>query len=222
MATPPKDPKAPAAKPKKPAPEAQSRDREATGRRFIEAAARVMAREGAGALGINAIAAEAGADKKLIYRYFGGLDGLLEALGAETGVWIGGLAPAAEGDYGQRMLAAFSAYADKLRGDTVLQKILAWELAGPSDALARIETARSRAMFGVMMKVRGDKTPPPGVDAPAVNAIVLAALNYMVLRGASMGNFSGLPLKTDDDWTRMMAAMQGLLAKAYAPNPAKT
>ncbi|HEV7691866.1 MAG TPA: helix-turn-helix domain-containing protein [Hyphomonadaceae bacterium] len=203
------------AKPKKPAPEASSRDREATEKRIIEAAARVMARDGAAALGINAIAAEAGADKKLIYRYFGGLDGLLEALGAETGVWIGELSPAAKGNYGQRMLAAFTAYADKLRGDAVLQKLLAWELAGPSPALARIEAARSKAMFGVMMKVRGEETPPPGADAPAINAIVLAALNYLVLRSASMGNFSGMPLKTEADWKRVTAALEGILAKVY-------
>jgi AcrR family transcriptional regulator len=203
------------AKAKKPAPEASSRDREATERRFIEAAARVMSRDGAGALGVNAIAAEAGADKKLIYRYFGGLDGLLEALGASTGVWIGELSPAAKGKYGQRMLAAFTAYADKLRGDPVLQKLLAWELAGPSPALARIEAARSKAMISVMMKVRGEETPPPGADAPAINAIVLAALNYLVLRSASMGNFSGLPLKTEADWKRVTAALEGILAKAY-------
>jgi AcrR family transcriptional regulator len=203
------------AKAKKSAAETSSRDREGTEKRIIEAAARVMARDGAASLGINAIAAEAGADKKLIYRYFGGLDGLLEALGAETGVWIGELSPAARGNYGQRMLAAFTAYADKLRGDAVLQKLLAWELAGPSPALARIEAARSKAMFGVMMKVRGEETPPAGADAPAVNAIVLAALNYLVLRSASMGNFSGLPLKTEADWKRVTAALEGILAKAY-------
>jgi AcrR family transcriptional regulator len=195
--------------------EPASRDREATEKRFIEAAARVMARDGAAALGINAIAAEAGADKKLIYRYFGGLDGLLEALGAETGVWIGDLSPDAKGDYGQRMLAALSAYAEKLRGDPVLQKLLAWELAGPSPALARIEAARSKAMFGVMQKVRGTTAPPPGADAPAINAIVLAALNYLVLRSASMGSFSGLPLKTKADWDRVTATLEGILSRAY-------
>ena len=195
--------------------EPASRDREATEKRFIEAAAKVMARDGAAALGVNAIATEAHADKKLIYRYFGGLDGLLESLGASTGVWIGDLSPEAKGDYSQRMLAAFSAYAENLRGDPVLQKLLAWELAGPSPALARIEAARSKAMFGVMQKVRGQTAPPPGADAPAVNAIVLAALNYLVLRSASMGNFSGLPLKTKADWDRVISALEGILAKAY-------
>lgn len=38
-------------------------------------------------MGINAIAARAGIDKVLIYRYFGGFDGLLESLAAEREIW---------------------------------------------------------------------------------------------------------------------------------------
>lgn len=196
---------------------ATTRDREATEQRFIAAAARVIARDGAAGLGVNAIAAEAGADKKLIYRYFGGLDGLLEAMGANTALWIGDTLAASKGDYGQRMIAVFKAYAANLRGDAVLQKLLAWELAAPSDTLRRIDAARSKAMYVVMPKLRGDEKPPEGVDAPAVNAILLAALHYLTLRGATMGGFSGLPLKTEADWKRAMAAFEELLARTYEP-----
>ena len=200
---------------KKAAPAKATRDREATEQRFIEAAARVIARDGAAGLGVNAIAAEAGADKKLIYRYFGGLDGLLEAMGANTAVWIGDALSASKGGYGQRMAAVFAAYAANLRDDPVLQKLLAWELAGPSDTLRRIDAARSKAMYAVMPKLRGDEKPPKDIDVPAVNAILLAALHYLTLRGATMGAFSGMPLKTDADWKRVMAAFDGLLARTY-------
>ncbi len=200
---------------KKAAPAKATRDREATEQKFIEAAARVIAREGAAGLGVNAIAAEAGADKKLIYRYFGGLDGLLEAMGANTSLWIGDAIAASKGDYAQRMSAVFSAYAAKLRDDPVLQKLLAWELAEPSDTLRRIDAARSKAMYAMVPKLRGDEKPPAGIDAPAVNAILLAGLHYLTLRGATMGGFSGLPLKTEADWKRAMAAFEGLLARTY-------
>lgn len=202
---------------KKDPPAKATRDREATERRFIEAAARVIARDGAAGLGVNAIAAEAGADKKLIYRYFGGLDGLLEAMGSNTALWIGDELSASQGDYGQRMAGVFHAYSENLRSDPVLQKLLAWELAGPSDTLRSIDAARSKAMYSVMPKLRGHEKPPEGVDAPAVNAILLAALHYLTLRGATMGGFSGLPLKTDADWKRAMAAFDGLLARTYKP-----
>jgi len=112
--------KTPTNKAKAPAPaKAPSRDREATMHRFVEVAATVIARDGAAGLGVNAIAAEAGADKKLIDRYFGGPDGLL------------------------------------------------------------------------------------------------AALNDLTLRGDVMGSCAGLPLKTEQDWTRVMAAFDHLLSSAY-------
>jgi AcrR family transcriptional regulator len=192
-----------------------TRDREATEQKFIEAAARVIARDGAAGLGVNAIAAEAGADKKLIYRYFGGLDGLLEAMGANTALWIGDALAASKGDYAQRMSAVFAAYAANLRRDPVLQKLLAWELSEPSDTLRRIDAARSKAMYAMVPKLRGDETPPADIDAPAVNAILLAGLHYLTLRGATMGGFSGLPLKTEADWKRAMSAFEGLLERAY-------
>jgi len=192
-----------------------TRDRKATEQKFIEAAARVIARDGAAGLGVNAIAAEAGADKKLIYRYFGGLDGLLEAMGANTALWIGDALSASKGDYAQRMAAVFAAYAANLRRDPVLQKLLAWELSEPSDTLRRIDAARSKAMYAMVPKLRGDETPPADIDAPAVNAILLAGLHYLTLRGATMGGFSGLPLKTEADWKRAMSAFEGLLERAY-------
>ncbi|MDZ4761125.1 MAG: helix-turn-helix domain-containing protein [Alphaproteobacteria bacterium] len=203
--------------PKAKIPEAASRDREATTQKFIDAAARVIARDGAAGVGVNAIAVEAGADKKLIYRYFGGLDALLEALGAATGVWIGDIPAPTKGNYGQRMLAAFTVYAEKLRGDPVLQKLLAWELAGPSGALSRIDAARSRQMGKMMHVIRGDAVPPAGVDAPAINAIALAALNYLVIRSATTGGFAGMPLKTEADWKRVTTALESLLTAAYEP-----
>lgn len=58
------------------------RDRDATAARVIGAAATILGRDGATALGVNALAKVAGCDKQLIYRYFDGLDGVMAALGA--------------------------------------------------------------------------------------------------------------------------------------------
>jgi hypothetical protein len=55
----------------------RSRDRAATEERILAAVGQVLARDGFGAIGVNAIAREAGVDKVLIYRYFGGLPELL-------------------------------------------------------------------------------------------------------------------------------------------------
>jgi hypothetical protein len=59
----------------------------ATEERILAAVGEVLARDGFGALGVNAIAREAGVDKVLIYRYFGGLPELLRLWGASGRFW---------------------------------------------------------------------------------------------------------------------------------------
>ncbi|MBK7457943.1 MAG: helix-turn-helix transcriptional regulator [Betaproteobacteria bacterium] len=47
----------------------------------------MLARDGFGAVGVNAIARQAGVDKVLIYRYFDGLPALLRAWGESGRFW---------------------------------------------------------------------------------------------------------------------------------------
>lgn len=61
-----------------------TRDKETTKLRLIGAVGSLLAREGFGSLGVNALATEAGVDKVLIYRYFGGMDNLLAAFGRSS------------------------------------------------------------------------------------------------------------------------------------------
>ena len=50
-----------------------------TEKRLLEAVSKIIEEEGFTQIGINRIAKKAQCDKVLIYRYFGGLDGLLAA-----------------------------------------------------------------------------------------------------------------------------------------------
>ncbi|MEQ9366698.1 MAG: helix-turn-helix domain-containing protein [Leptospirales bacterium] len=63
------------------------RNRAATRERLLGAAEQLLIKKGFQAMGVNAIAARAGIDKVLIYRYFGGFDGLLESIAGEREIW---------------------------------------------------------------------------------------------------------------------------------------
>lgn len=63
------------------------RNRQLTRDRIRDASLRILRLTGFAGWGVNAIAREAGVDKVLLYRYFGSLEGLLEALYRETLLW---------------------------------------------------------------------------------------------------------------------------------------
>jgi AcrR family transcriptional regulator len=208
-----------------PAPKAdpRPRDRDATAKGLLAAALRVLARDGFTALGPNAVAAEAGCDKKLIYRYFGGMEGLVEALGGEVAAWLGGAAPAVPEDagYAARIEALLTGYAKGLRGDVALQRVLAWELAEGGETLRRLEDVRSVAFGRWTAAALADAERPAGVDAPAVNAVLLAALHYLTLRARTLGRFAGMELATPEGRERVDAALRFLIERAYAPGPGR-
>jgi AcrR family transcriptional regulator len=62
------------------------RSRPKTEQKFQDAVLELVAKSGCSSLGINAVAQIAGADKVLIYRYFGDFDGLLKTV-AESRNW---------------------------------------------------------------------------------------------------------------------------------------
>jgi AcrR family transcriptional regulator len=195
---------------------ARPRNRDDTEALLVDAAARVLARDGLAGFGVNAIAREAGADKVLVYRYFGDLDGLAAALGRRSDLWLGD-APVVppNASYRDALWILFTAYLRTLRQSNFLRQALIVELSnagGISDALAR---ARSEAAQRWFRHSVGLRTAPTGVDAPAINAVMIAALHHLALAAATQGVFAGLPLKTAKDWTRVEEAFHTLLTAAF-------
>lgn len=66
-----------------------------------------------------------------------------------------------------------------------------------------------------MFEMRGALQPPPGVDAPAINAIVIASIQQIVVSAGANGEFSGLALREDAHWERLRGALSKLLNAVY-------
>lgn len=198
----------------------RTRDRESTEALLVSAARSVLAEVGFQGLGINKVARRAGCDKQLIYRYFGGLDGLVEALGTRLSVDLADALPkagepaATYADLMQRLARGLLAV---MRHDDLLQRIIVWELAEPSILLTKLNAARSKSLSAWMAAQRGDLVPPPGVDAPAVNAVFIAAIQHMAISARAKGEFAGLALETDDHWRRLQATIDDMIQHVYRP-----
>lgn len=190
-----------------------SRDKEATKARLIEAAGHVMARDGFAKLGVNSVAREAGVDKVLIYRYFGGLEGLIEAYASEGDFWpnveeliaepevIYRARPAAE-----QMMRVFKNLIKSLRKRPVTLEILAWEMTEHNDLTHHLDQVRE----GLAREFtrRFGNAGPPGVDLMAFSAIMAGAVNYLSARSRHQTAFNGMDIESDHGWRRIEQSVE--------------
>lgn len=196
------------------------RDRQATEARILAAAKRVLAEDGFKLFGINAVARRAGCDKQLIYRYFGGLTGLLEAIGGDLGTWVRDHIPEDSGGmflltYGDLMERLALLFLDALRADPLVRQIAAWELAEESEPVRKLSEARSKALGSWIDRMGGSLQPPKGVDSAATNALIIAAIQQVVLASVTSGRFAGISLKSEKDWEKLRAALKRIVHGVY-------
>jgi AcrR family transcriptional regulator len=191
------------------------RDRATTEALMVKAVGRLLARKGFKALGVNAVAREAGVDKVLIYRYFDGLPGLIKAFGQDSDFWpsAGELAGDAPEHFralplADRMSALARNYLDAIRKRPVTQEIMAWELIERNQLTADLEDLREQRMVQFFEEFMPESIHHP--DFPAISAIVGAAINYLVTRSRHTRFFSGVDLSQDSGWQSLLTAIDNL------------
>jgi AcrR family transcriptional regulator len=210
--------KTPRASKAKAAPRAEThaRDVEATKARLVEAVGTLLARAGFGAIGLRSVAAEASADKKLIYRYFGGLPELLEAYAEGTQFWptseeLAGrsLAELRRMPLRERWAVVVKNYIAELRRRPLTREILRWELFGRNQVTARLERVRETRSIALTEALAHDLA--PDVDAPAVLAVLSSAVHYLLVRAELLRYFNGIDLQSGGGWVRLERAALGLI-----------
>jgi len=204
--------------------ETRHRDREETARIILVAALEVLADGGHTEFGVNAIARRAGCDKQLIYRYYGGLEGLADAIGvhlaSELAARLEGLGETPKPTtYAELMRVLVVRLLDLLRDDRIMQRIIAWEIAAPSPLSERMVAARGKGLAIWMRKMRAGLADPEGVDAPALNAVLIASTQHLVLSSAAQGVFAGMSLKSEADWKRVRTALVTFVDAVYGAKP---
>ncbi|WP_313617844.1 TetR/AcrR family transcriptional regulator [Agrobacterium sp.] len=202
----------------KPAP--RIKDRAATEKMIFNAAKSLLAEEGFQGFGINAVARRAGCDKQLIYRYYGGLEGLVDAIGEDLGSWVKDRIPEDTGGmflltYGDLMEKLALYFMEALRGDPLVCKIVAWEVSDNSAQVKRLAEARAKSLAKWLERMKGSLAAPKGVDTTTVNAVLFGAIQHLVISAATSEQFAGVPLKTAKDWEKIEVAVKRLVRGVY-------
>ncbi len=128
----------------------RQRDREGTQRCLIEATVEILREQGYASLGVNTIAERAGVSKVLIYRYFGDLSGLLDAVAQHLDLTKTGLvdtdlfAPGESGQYRDRIPEAFLGFHDRVASDELTLQLMIQELQEDNELTRVFADARER------------------------------------------------------------------------------
>ena len=193
------------------------RDSQATRAKLIQAVGAILSEKGFTALGVNAVARKAGVDKVLIYRYFGGMEQLMEAFGRDSSFWpsveelAGGDADAyARLSLGEKLSRLAVNYAHALQSRPLTLEIMAWEMVERNHLTNELEAIRENTImqFYQLFFTRH----PVDLDLTALTAVIGAALSYLVTRARHIDIFNGIDLATDQGWERLQAAIDTIIA----------
>lgn len=196
------------------------RDSRRTRRAILDAAARLLARDGFQRFGVSAVAREAGVDKVLIYRYYGGAADLLRALASEGGIFpdLALLLPPELSD-SPRALArhALLEYARWLRRHPYALSLFRWELLESNELTAQLAACREDFARALLARLSFDAS----IDLPALAAILAAGVTMLCLRTGAVSTFCGAPLQSEADWRRIEGALALLVDSVLPASPAE-
>mgnify|MGYP001107950323 CR=1 FL=1 len=186
----------------------ERRDRHTTEETILAAFDAIMTREGVAGLGVNAVANEAGVNKVLIYRYFGGLPGLARHWASHSSFWpntmeLIGHDPDAFAalTVPQRVREVLCNYVDAIRCRPRTVEMLAAELLTPTDVTRALNDGLVRPGKGVSDYIQletADRDIEDDVWKLIFMVNVMTA--YLTIRERNNPNFLGMDLQDDDSW----------------------
>jgi AcrR family transcriptional regulator len=202
---------------------ARTRDRHATEARLLKAVETLLTREGFSAIGVNAIAREAGIDKVLIYRYFDGMPGLLRAFAQSDAFWPSVDEIVGEGSSDLSKLPAVDRwssglvrYARALRRRPIVREVLAWEQI-EKNQLTEILRLRREEWFEAVRERLPEDDDRTDADTVSTVLVIASAIHYLIARSRLHGDFNGLAIESDADWAHVERIIHTMCSRALRP-----
>ncbi len=180
----------------------------ATEKRLLEAVSKIIEEEGFTKIGINRIARQAQCDKVLIYRYFGGLDGLLVAWAKQYDFYsfaysefISQIEQAETSNLGEIIKAVLLKQLEYLKDNQLMQELYVWELSGNSSFRA-IQIEREKNGYKLQLELE-KRLGGSCRDCNFHITIIIAAINYIILFTRQYNMFNGIDFSKPEAWNEL-------------------
>jgi AcrR family transcriptional regulator len=194
------------------------KDKEQTKRRLIAAVGEILKSDGYHSLGVNRVARQAGVNKKLIYRYFGSLNYLIETYIIENDYWM---------VFTNRMQdmikqESFSDMQEMIAGilqnqfkfflsEPEMQRLILWELSSKEPLLKSIHQARE-STGQQLLEMTDGHFKGGNVNFRAVAALLVGGIYYTILHIQNNGGlFCDLDLHTETGQNEILKAIEQII-----------
>ncbi|GAB3576184.1 TetR/AcrR family transcriptional regulator [Spirosoma luteolum] len=187
------------------------RNRAKTTQRIVEALEEVIAERGLEGVGVNRVAEKANVSKVLIYRYFGGMEGLMEyyvKMGKLFPVFnpavLDQIRPLHDSDVARiwyrqviqtyRYFRTFKAAREVLKASVIENDTIA-------ETTARAQDEEMTRLVEQLSFVKG-------ADTQAISAVVLGAMTYLTIMAQNDRTMISIDLRSEEGWKRIEGAIK--------------
>jgi len=192
-----------------------------TRQRLVASVGRVLAREGFRGFGLGKVALEAGVDRRVISRHFGGLAELVAEFAWSPDFWPAteeiraGMEAAGSVGGPEGQLAAFhKGFLRALVKRPQTLDILAWEMMERTSVSRMLEQARVRVALECFERLTGEV--PDNAGLTGIVAVMGAAMLFFAVRARLGGHFGGLDPNDPADLARIDAAVDALVGGVFS------
>lgn len=198
------------------------RNKERSKKKFLDAVGKILKTKGYAGLKINDIAATAGVDKKMIYTYFGGLDGLIDEYIRLQDYWskatakeVEKILPKADDEWESFTKGMLLSQFDYVYSNEEAQKLLLWRLSESRKSLAKL-TATQEENGEHLFKLMDTQFKEHEQEFRSIMAIMVSGLYYLNMFSSVNGSvFCGIDVNTPEGRDKIKEAVSFLVEQSY-------
>lgn len=197
-----------------------------TMQRLVDAVGVIIKQKGYKGLGLNAVAKEADVSKILVHRYFGNLDGLVEAYVLKNDYWIAKSVEVAEkSDLGGDRAEICEMVKTLLRGHfeyfythDEMRSIILWEITEKSNLLNSICKLREE-VGGVLLEQSESLFLESNKSLKGVTALMVSAIYYLVLHAKkNESKICGIDVNSEMGQNEILTAIDQIIDWVFQVN----
>ncbi|GGH04651.1 TetR/AcrR family transcriptional regulator [Pedobacter zeae] len=199
------------------------RNKERTKSNLISALGKILKKDGFSGLNITRVAEVAKVDRRLIYDYFGGLDGLVNEYLSRNDYWkintddIGRIVEASKADAGKKLTyRVLEDQFDSLINNEEMRRIITWGLSEKLPILKELDLKRETIGDQILSEVVDGYFKNTDKNFRAIYALLMGGVYYLTLYAKMQENpFCGIDIQQPAGEQAIKDALKQILDITY-------